>query len=163
MQEWNIKSRGEMCCVTQRPFAENEVFYSALYWQEGQYERKDFCEQAWADRNDNVRPLCVWQTVFVPAAQSPETLKKEDAEGLLRRLIAENDPAQCNARYILALMLERKRLIRQIDRQNVDGKLKLIYEHMASGETWILDDPQLKLDQLEPVQREVGALLGAPL
>jgi hypothetical protein len=159
MQEWNIKSRGEMCCVTNRLFAENESFYSALYWVNGAYERKDFSEQAWSERNENIQPLCVWQSVFVPPEVLAETLKKEDAEGLLRRLITENDPTQRNARYILVLMLERKRLVRQIDRQEVGGSPALIYEHIASGETWIIEDPQLKLDQLEPVQREVGALL----
>jgi hypothetical protein len=161
MQEWNIKSRGESCCVTGRAFTDGEVFHSALYWQEGVYERKDFSDAAWQERNENIQPLCVWQSTFVPPDVVAEALKKEDAEGLLRRLIAENDPAQVNARYILVLMLERKRLVRQIDRQEVDGAPKLIYEHLASGETWIIDDPQLKLAELEPVQREVSLLLGA--
>jgi hypothetical protein len=159
MQDWNIKSRGEICSVTQRRFTDGELFYSALYWHNGVYERRDFCEGAWNERNDNIQPLCSWQSVFTPPEKMPETLKKEDAESLLRRLIEENDPAQQNARYILVLMLERKRLVRQIDRQMVEGGSKLIYEHLASGESWIIDDPGLKLAELEPVQREVGALL----
>ncbi len=36
----------------------------------------------------------------------------------------------------------------------------LVYEHAATGETFTIADPHLRLDQLEDVQRQVAALLG---
>jgi hypothetical protein len=35
----------------------------------------------------------------------------------------------------------------------------LIYEHGATGDVFIVPDPQLRLDQLESVQNEVANLL----
>ena len=87
-------------------------------------------------------------------------MKKDDAESLLRRLIAENAPTSRNARYILALMLERKKVLRQIERQKHDGNAVLVYEHIPSGEVWLIEDPGLKLGELTSVQDEVARLLG---
>jgi hypothetical protein len=159
-QEWNIQARALQCAASGRPFEKGETVFSALYWRDGQYVRTDLNEESWKARNDNIEPLSAWQTEFVlPPPAAPETLKKDDAESLLRRLIAENAPATRNARYILALMLERKKVVRQIERQRNDGLSVLVYEHLPSGEVWLIEDPGLKLGELKSVQEEVAHLL----
>jgi hypothetical protein len=159
-QEWNIQPRALVCAQTGEPFIKGERVYSALYWREGKYQRVDVQKAAWEARNDNIEPLSAWQTDFVPPPPAPvEPLRKEDAEGLLRRLMAENEPATRNARYILALMLERKKVLRQIERQRQDGGSTLVYEHLPSGEVWLIDDPGLRLGELAGVQDEVSRLL----
>ena len=94
------------------------------------------------------------------ARQLQHALRKDDAESLLRRLMTENAPGMRNARYILALMLERKKVVRQIERQRQEGASILVYEHIASGEVWLIEDPGLKLGELKAVQDEVAHLLG---
>ena len=37
-----------------------------------------------------------------------------------------------------------------------------VYEHRKTGETFVVPDPGLRLDELEQVQQEVIALLGVP-
>jgi hypothetical protein len=160
-QEWNIQARALQCAATGRPFEKGERIFSALYWKDGQYQRVDLGAEAWQARNENIEPLSAWQTEFVPPPPpEPEALKKDDAESLLRRLIAENSPATRNARYILALMLERKKVLRQIERQKQEGVSVLVYEHLPSGEVWLIEDPGLKLGELSAVQEEVARLLG---
>jgi hypothetical protein len=162
-QEWNIQARALQCAVSGRPFEKGEKVFSALYWREGQYARVDLNAESWAARNENIAPISAWQTDFVPPAPpAPEPLKKDDAESLLRRLMAGNDPATRNARYILALMLERKKVLRQVDRQRQDGVSLLVYEHGPSGEVWLIEDPALKLGELKAVQDEVAHLLAGP-
>jgi hypothetical protein len=158
--EWNIQARALQCARTGRPFEKGERIFSALYWKDGQYQRVDLCAEAWQERNENIEPLSAWQTEFVPPAPpEPEALRKDDAESLLRRLVAENAPGTRNARYILALMLERKKVLRQIERQKQDGASVLVYEHLPSGEVWLIEDPDLKLGELTAVQDEVARLL----
>lgn len=159
-QEWNIQSRALQCAVSGRPFEKGERVFSALYWRDGHYVRVDLGVETWNARNENIEPLSAWQTDFVaPAPPAPEPLKKDDAENLLRRLIAENAPGTRNARYILALMLERKKVLRQVERQRREGVSILIYEHLRSGEVWLIEDPGLKLGELSAVQDEVAHLL----
>src|SRR5476651_2375091 len=160
-QEWSIQARALQCAVSGRPFEKGERVFSALYWREGQYQRVDLCTEAWNARNENIAPLSAWQTDFVPPPPpEPEALRKDDAESLLRRLVAENAPGTRNARYILALMLERKKVLRQIERQRQEGTSILVYEHLPSGEVWLIEDPGLKLGELTVVQDEVAKLLG---
>jgi hypothetical protein len=162
-QEWNIQARALQCAVSGRSFEKGETVYSALYWRDGQYARVDLNAEAWAARNENIAPVSAWQTEFVPPPPAaPEPLKKDDAESLLRRLMAENDPATRNARYILALMLERKKMLRQVDRQRQESVSILVYEHLPSGEVWLIEDPGLRLGELKSVQDEVAHLLAGP-
>jgi len=160
IQEWNIQARALQCAKTGQPFEKGEAIFSALYWKDGQYQRVDLCAAAWQERNENIEPLSAWQTEFVPPPPpEPEALKKDDAESLLRRLIAENAPGTRNARYILALMLERKKVLRQIERQKQESASVLVYEHIPSSEVWLIEDPGLKLGELTAVQDEVARLL----
>ena len=159
-QEWNIQPCALLCAVSGRPFEKGERVFSALYWREGQYARVDLNAESWKARNDNIEPLSAWQTDFVPPQPPPpEALKKDDAESLLRRLISENASDTRNARYILALMLERKKVLRQIERQRTEGTSVLVYEHGPSGEVWLIEDPELKLGELKMIQDEVAQLL----
>ena len=95
-----------------------------------------------------------------PPPPPSEPLRKEDAENLLRRLVSEAEPATVNARYILALILERKRILRPIE--SSDESL-LVYEHAGTGESIVVPNPRLSLDQLSAVQNEVYEMLAGSL
>ncbi len=157
-QDWEIRRRSDCCTATGRPFEENEIFYTLLFREKEGFRREDLGEDAWRALPPEPRPFSFWRSKFEPPPPPPpEPLPKEDAEGLLRRLIAANDPATVNARYILALMLERKRLLRPVESN--DDHL-LVYEHAKSGESFVLPNPRLSLSQIPEVQREVSTLLG---
>lgn len=155
--DWEIKSRAQSCARTGREFADGESFYTLLFRESDGFRREDISEQAWAERNDNIQPFSFWRSKYEPPPPAaPEPLPKDDAESLLRRLITEQNPACANARYILALMLERKRILRPVDSQDDDV---LVYEHALSGETLVISNPRLSFDQIPAVQREVSELL----
>ena len=78
---------------------------------------------------------------------------------MLRKLIEQNDPAHAPAGYILAVMLERKRILKVKEQIMRDGQRIFIYEHPKTGDVFTIADPNLRLDQLEMVQRDVAALL----
>ena len=159
-QDWNIKARAEACDATGRPFAEGEIFHTTLYVDGEGFRRRDLCEEAWKALSidpNAAPPFSAWRSKFEPPAPPPpEPLPRDDAEGMLRRLIESNDPAHTNTRYLLAVMLERKRLLRQ---QPSPDKATLIYERAGTGETFIIADPNLSLSDLVAVQEEVSALL----
>jgi len=61
--------------------------------------------------------------------------------------------------FILAVMLERKRVFKVKEQIIRDGKRVFIYEQPKTGDVFTIADPDLRLDQLEQVQRDVAALL----
>ena len=156
--DWAIKYRADTCAATQRPFESGEFFYTLLFRDEGGFRREDLSEEGWKNRNENMKPFSFWKTRYEPLPVESEALAKENAEQLFRRLIAsENPPA--NACYVLAAMLERKRVLKQIKTENAEKGRLLIYEHGATGDVFIVPDPGLRLDELEHVQNEVAQLL----
>lgn len=155
--DWEIKSRAHTCARTGYEFREGDHFYTLLIREGDGFCREDLCEEAWSNRNDNIQPFSFWRSKYEPpASAAPEAIAKDDAESLLRRLIAENDPSRKNACYILALMLERKKMLCPVASRDED---MLVYEHVVTGETIVIANPHLSLEQIPDVQREVGALL----
>src|SRR5437868_11278106 len=150
--DWPIKRRSDYCHVTQRPFAPGELFYTLLYRDGDGFRREDLSEEAWLNRNENIQPFSFWKTKFEPDVSPPEPLAKENAEALFRRLIVEAT-APPHACFILAVMLERKRVLKQIRTEENAGRRMLIYEHSKNGDVFIVEDPKLQLDDLEHVQK----------
>jgi hypothetical protein len=158
--EWSIQHRAEACAATGKPFTAGENFYTLLFRDGDGFRRQDLSEAAWRQRNENLQPFSFWRARFEPPpARPPEPLPKENAEELFRRLVAAADRANANACYVLAAMLERKRVLKQIQTENGDQGRLLIYEHAKTGDVFVVPDPQLRLDELGDVQAEVAQLL----
>ena len=158
--DWPIKHRANTCARTGRAFQAGEQFYTLLFREGEGYRREDLSEEAWTQRNENIRPFSFWKSRYEPPpAAPPEALAKENAEELLRRLLGQNDAANANACYVLAVMLERKRLLKPIKAEQSEGRPVLIYEHAKSGDVFIVPEVRLRLDEIEHVQQEVSQLL----
>ncbi|MDQ6655632.1 MAG: hypothetical protein M3Y80_07460 [Verrucomicrobiota bacterium] len=158
--DWPIKHRADACAVTNRPFEDGEQFYTLLFREGSGFRREDLSAEAWQARNENIRPFSFWKTRYEPPPPAPpEPLAKESAEELLRRLLAEN--RQPNACYVLAAMLERKRVLKPVKTEQNGEARVLVYEHAKTGDVFIVPDVQLRLDELETVQTEVSGLLKA--
>lgn len=172
MIEWNIQSRGHVCAITGRSFADQESYYTVLLEQRHGFERMDLCAEAWKAEGEGVlaRPNLVshWRGTYeAPPAVAPEAIAKDDAESLLRKMLERGDPRFGSACYILAVMLERKRILKVKTQAREGGRRIFVYEHGRSGDLFTIRDPDLQLDQLEDVQRQVADLLehgldGAP-
>ncbi len=161
--EWEIQARSHQCSQCGTGFADKSPYRTVLTVEGEGYKRRDLCPNCWQQvsaANDN-SVVSQWQGIYkAPAPPPPEPIAKNTAEAKLRELIASNDPAHAGVRYILAVMLERKKVLRHRDTLRQDGQELLVYEHAESGEMFTLPDPHLRLDQLEQVQAEVAGMLG---
>ncbi len=162
-QNWHIRSRAHACTLTERPFEDKEVFHTAIYFDpdSNDYARRDICAEAWRQELEQRTPIASWKTIYekVLPDQKPEIAPKESAQELLQRFIEDGDPKTEDARYILALMLERKRQLVQTAEKEVDGNKMLFYENKKTGEIFIVRDPELKLNELMQMQEEVASIL----
>jgi hypothetical protein len=86
-------------------------------------------------------------------------MEKLSAEEILRRLVDEDKEHTENTRYILAVMLERQKLLRETDNQRTPNGILRVYEHRKTGEVYLIRDPDIPLAEVEAVQNEVIVLL----
>jgi hypothetical protein len=165
LQEWDLKPRASACACCNTAFTDRQTYHSALVFGDDGYLRKEYCMPCWAGQPLQNEPYSMWQGVYrTPPPAPEEPLKKETAETLLRTLLESNEPPKTSVIYILAVMLERKRLLieRDVRVRREDGKLIRLYEHRHTGETLMIVDPRLRLDEIEEVQREIVTMLSPP-
>jgi hypothetical protein len=163
-QNWHLRSRAHHCALTGRPFEEGDSFYTAIYLdpKTALYERRDVAADAWDDELKERTPYSHWKSSY----QKPETEDKsevaprENAMSMLQRLVEEDDSDTENSRYILALMLERKKQLVPKDVKETETGRLLFYENKKTGDVFVIRDPELRLDELEQVQEEIAFQLG---
>ncbi len=161
-QEWNIRSRGHVCTICQKPLIDNTPVVSALRETANGYERYDCHPECWKATNRDWVPFSQWDGIYLAPVreEKKEPLKKEDAGELLRQLVTMDDPSMKNVVYVLAVMLERSKILVERDTKELeDGTIRRVYEDRKQGDTFIILDPRLRLENLAEVQAQVIALL----
>ena len=161
-QEWNIRCRGHVCSFCQKPLLDKTPVVSALRETTGAYERYDCHPECWKTAERDWEPFSQWDGVYLAPVKEvrKEPLKKEDAGELLRRLVTLGDPAMRNVIYVMAVMLERSKILVERDaRHQDDGTIIRIYEDRKNGDAFTIVDPRLRLENLSEVQQQVVALL----
>ncbi len=163
-ESWHVRSRSRECTATQRPFEDEEAIVTALFPdpESSGYLRRDFCIDAWEARGeDDEAPFSFWRSSYhLPDSETKEDpIKQLSPEELLERLIEEDQEHTENTRYILAVMLERKKLLRETDSQEMPNGIMRVYEHRKTGEVYLVRDPNIPLEEVEKVQEEVFVLL----
>jgi len=169
-ESWHIRSRGRECAATQRPFVTGEPIVTALFPdpESSGYLRRDYGLEAWQARGaDEEPPFSSWRTIYAPSGGDKAAAReKENPEDILRRLVEEDADHTENTRYILAVMLERRKILRETDTQRTPTGILRIYENRKSGEVYIVKDPNVPLSQVDALQQEVMEFLesqGRPL
>ena len=164
VESWHVRSRSRECAATGRAFTDGESIVTALYPdpESSGYLRRDFAIEAWENLPAEAeQPFSFWKSTFrAPAGHdAPDQVEKLSAEDLLRQLVEEDEDHTENTRYILAVMLERQKLLRETDSQRTPSGILRVYEHRKTGEVFLIRDPDIPLDQVEAVQNEVIVLL----
>ncbi|MCX8239999.1 MAG: hypothetical protein OSB05_14365 [Akkermansiaceae bacterium] len=162
-EPWSIKSRARECAATETKFEAGQKIRAAIFPDPDSsgYLRKDFTLEAWNHREDEGSPFSTWITTFEPpiAEEKAEDVVDQNPESLLRKMIEDDEEHTENARYILAVMLERQKLLRETDTQEISSGILRVYEHRKTGDVFIIKDPQIPLSDVDRIQEEVKQLL----
>lgn len=139
--------------------------HTLLFEEREGYSRVDVCETCWTTQHSQGSThrkgfVSHWVSTYNPPPPPPaEPIQRETAESLLRKLIELNQPKYLGPSFILAVMLERRRILKARSQAIENGRRLLVYEHTKTGEAFTIIDPGLKLDQLDALQQEVARLL----
>lgn len=155
--KWNISKISNSCYKSNELFDDNETVISELVFENGIFERRDYKYQCF---NTNNQSLSSWKTIFKLQKPKEEIIKKDSIEDLLRKKISLECNDSINIIFILAILLERKKvLIEKSFFFDDDNKKIRIYEHKKTNESFTIIDPQLSLNEIEPLKEEVFDLI----
>lgn len=162
MADWEIKKTLGQCCGTGREFAVDEEYYAALVETPEGLERRDFCAEYWEPQKPQV--YCFWKTRM----PNPERKKQIfiDNEMLLSffdRLASETDAEKMNFRFVLMLVLMRKKRLKYESSRIEDGRE--IWTVRVTGQDRMeeVENPHLTEEQVEQLSSQMSQILQTDL
>lgn len=184
---YEIPRASGVCAASGRTLEPGETYYAALVdlppdQQPGSPEsalglaRVDVSAQAWEAGFRPQHLFSFWKSV-VPEPNAKKKLFVDDAVlmNLLRRLADTDQPQRLAFRYVLALILMRKKLLRydgvRTDEQQQSWWLLTPKLDISKGplgkwnpeDTLLVLDPRLDESQIEQVTQQLGEILEAEL
>ncbi len=115
--EWNIVKNTRTCGKCQKTLQEEETVYSCLLLDSNAFTRADFCGDCWKNPSGIPQFFSFWKTT-VPRKDVPKRKVIDNAAimNLFLRLGESgehhDEPWAKNMRYVLALFLMRKKLLK---------------------------------------------------
>jgi hypothetical protein len=162
--ELHLPPSAQSCYVSGEPFVADERIVSLLVRPDGgeTVERFDLREGAEAGFTPPGRVACRWRHLFTPRSTvNPDRTLKLTAENLFLTLAdPANELSVEDTRLVqfLALMLERKRVLRPKGRSEDGGRL--IYEHAGTKTRLEVAAGEFTPEFFLAVQDQLSVLLG---
>jgi hypothetical protein len=150
--------RGEACAGCQRRFAAGEPLAVYLYQTAMGYERREYC--AACRPAEDPPPLAIWKTRRpVAATQRTRPFDREALFRFFERLEDSDQPAQVQLRFVLGLLLWRKKLLK-LERTATVAPHE-IWEFTAAhaGTTHRVVHPGVDEEQLERLSGQLEQLV----
>jgi hypothetical protein len=162
MAEWEINKPLGQCSGTERVLEDGEEYFGALVETEQGLERRDFSVEYWEETKPEV--FCFWRTRLVaPDEKKQLFVDDEMLMAFFGRLAGETDPEKVNFRFVLALVLMRKRRLKY-DATKTEGGQET-WRLRVTGEKDIVEvvNPHLDEEQIEQLSSQIGQILQTDL
>lgn len=120
-------------------------------------------DAAWVDRAFKDRVLCWWRAT-VPDPDSPTRKFVDDSIllDLFERLEDDKEERRQAFRFVLGLILLRRRKLRMIDREKVDGSTYWIFKRVGAGDDAPLYramDPELNESDADEIAEQLSEIV----
>ena len=147
------------CRVTGRKIESGERFFAAIRETPEGIERIDVSPEAW-EQFDRAGVLAFWQTVM-PAHEQRKKVFVDDEVlcTLFERLSDAAEPVKVNFRFVLGLILMRKRFIVYEGSRQEAGRDVWVVRMKGRDERLDLIDPKLDEQQVTEVSQQLGEIL----
>jgi hypothetical protein len=159
MTPYQIQGPARLCAASGRELQPGERFHSVLLDEAGRFVRKDYAVDAWP--GPPVDAIAHW-CGRIPASGQPRRpmINDELLVDCFEHLGQATEPGQRNFRYVIALLLMRRKRFKFEDVRKRDGDEWILLRDAKSGARHEVPDPRLTDDEMTAVQDEVFRVLG---
>jgi hypothetical protein len=159
MTDYQIQPNTRRCSVSQRELQPGEKVYSVLMLEEAKFVRKDVSVEAWQGPPRGAFSFWVGKVALAEGKRKPP-IDDELLRDFFAQLAGHAEPAKVNVRYVLALLLMRRRRLRFEETAIEAGREVLVLRCPRSGEQYRVANPGLSEGELESVQEDLFRALG---
>ena len=158
MADWEIRKTLGQCAGTGEEFGVGQEYFASLVETGEGFERRDFSVEYWQENKPAV--YCFWKTRM----EDPEHRKKlfiddEMLMSFFERLGEETDKEKINFRFVLTLVLMRKRKLKYLSDAIRDGQEIWHMRVAGEGREVTVVNPHLTEDQIENLSEHMGQIM----
>jgi len=158
MADWEIHKPLGTCTGTGKVIEPEEDYIATLVETPEGIQRKDYCLAYWTENKPEV--YCYWKSAM-PKHDQKKKLFIDDNMLLafFERLATETDEEKVNFRFVLALILMRKRILKYESSKTENGKE--VWTLKVSGKEQIeqVVNPHLMEDKIDQLSEQLGQIL----
>ena len=159
MADWEIKKTLGQCFGTNKPIEAGQEYYAALVKTESGLERRDYSLEYWHEHSPTV--FCFWKS-RMPLSEQKKKLFIDDEMlmAFFDRLAEETEPKHIHFRFVLTLILMRKRKLKY-DSSVIDDAGNEVWMLRVTGQDRMekVINPHLSEDQIEQLSGQMGQIL----
>lgn len=157
--DWKVQKGGRACSVNGRELTEGEAYFSALQDEGKTFARYDFSPEAWSEA-DKSYFFSFWRS-RVPMAGEKKKKLVIDIEAFymfFSQLAAEEETHKQVFRYLVALILTRKRVLRLLEVEKApEGDTLLLFDNRAKQEIRVFC-PEASREELHEAQEQLNQI-----
>ena len=155
--DYDVQRSAKHCVVTNREFAPGETYYSVLLAEGDGWRRADYSTEAWTGPPEGI---IGWWKLRVPDAKSKK--KSRAPNDVMLRFFDELAAAEekQDMRYVLALLLVRRRVMRHEDTERDEqGNEWMVLHCPRRDETYKIPVVLPESQRVDEIQGELTRLL----
>jgi len=161
MDEWEIDKPLGQCYGTGKKIAFGEEYFGALVETDEGLARRDFCADYWRSQKPDV--FCYWKSKLPhPDQKKQRFVDDEILMAFFERLENETEQEKINFRFVLALVLMRKRCLKydttRIEEDKEIWRLRIVGDKSAERRIEVIN-PHLDEGQIEQLSSQIGQIL----
>ncbi len=162
MDDWEIDKPLGHCYGTGKKIESGEEYFATLVETAEGLKRRDFCADYWRENKPEV--FCYWKTTFTAPDQKKHIfVDNEMLMSFFDRLAEETEQDKINFRFVLTLILMRKRQLKY-NSSEIRGD-KEIWRLKVAGENKFAEviNPHLSEEQIDQLSTQLSQILQADL
>ncbi len=162
MSDYQIAPHSGVCAISHKQMEEGEEFYAVLFETADGLERREYSLAAWTEPPEGY--FCFWRA-RVPHKEQKKRLFVDDEViiNLFLRLEDSTEEIKLHFRFVLALILMRKRILKYEETVVDDGAEFWAMRLVKEKTSYRVLNPRLTDEQTTRVSQELGAILHGDL
>lgn len=161
MADFEISRPAGTCSVSGRGLGEGEAFHTVLVETVSGFERRDVAEECWTGPPENA--VCHFKTRVPKKAERRRVFVDDEVlVDFFLRLGRSDEPLKQRFRFVLALMLMRKRILKY--EQTVRAEDAEVWRMRLTKDKSVHDvrNPELNEVQIQELTAELSNILAGP-
>ncbi len=154
---WKISTSRGTCSGCDRKFKDGESYISNITETEELLQRNDFCGSCW-DNMDGGESFYYWKSEYTSTRKKSIFVDDDTLMNFFTRLEEENSDLKKNFRYLLSLILMRKKLLNFSDVFKEGDREYLVLRDKEDREYRVLN-PGLDEEKIEDVKKQMMSVL----